>query len=78
MIGDAPRWPFQTHELTADWTFIRFHHGRRGRNANYSERELEEWALRIEQWASRVEVNAYFNNDRNGTPFATASGSAGA
>ena len=66
VIGDAPRWLFQTHELTADWTFIRFHHGRRGRNSNYSERELEEWALRIEEWAQRVEVNAYFNNDRNG------------
>jgi uncharacterized protein YecE (DUF72 family) len=66
VIGDTPKWPFQTHELTADWTLIRFHHGHRGRHSNYSERELEEWALRIEEWASRVEVNAYFNNDRNG------------
>jgi len=66
VIGDHPRRPFQTHELTTDWTFIRFHHGRRGRNGNYSERELEEWAARIAEWRRRVEVFAYFNNDWNG------------
>ena len=66
VIGDAPERPFQTHELTADWTFIRFHHGTRGRNSNYSERELEEWAERIERWARQGDVYAYFNNDRSG------------
>jgi uncharacterized protein YecE (DUF72 family) len=63
VIGDHPQRPFQTHELTADWTFIRFHYGHRGRKGNYSERELEEWAARIEHWRRRVEVYAYFNND---------------
>ncbi len=63
VIGDDPRRPFQTYELTADWTFVRFHSGRRGRNGNYSERELEEWAGRIERWRERVGVYAYFNND---------------
>ena len=66
VIGDSPERPFQTHELTADWTFLRFHHGSRGRNGNYSERELEEWAGRIETWRERVEVYAYFNNDWEG------------
>jgi uncharacterized protein YecE (DUF72 family) len=66
VIGDHPRRPFQTHELTADWTFIRFHYGSRGRNGNYSERELEEWAGRIEGWRRRAEAFAYFNNDWNG------------
>ena len=66
VIGDAPTRSFQAHELTADWTFIRFHHGSRGRNSNYSARELEEWAQRIEAWAARVDVYAYFNNDWNG------------
>jgi uncharacterized protein YecE (DUF72 family) len=65
VIGDHPRRPFQTHELTADWTFIRFHYGSRGRNGNYSERELEEWAGRIEGWRRRAEAFAYFNNDWN-------------
>lgn len=66
VIGDTPQRPFQAHELTADWTFIRFHHGHRGRNSNYSKRELEDWAHRIESWAKSVEVYAYFNNDRAG------------
>jgi uncharacterized protein YecE (DUF72 family) len=66
VIGDHPERPFQAHEVTADWTFIRFHYGRRGKNGNYSERELEEWAERIENWRGRVEVYAYFNNDWNG------------
>jgi uncharacterized protein YecE (DUF72 family) len=65
VIGDAPKRPFQTHELTADWTFVRFHYGHRGRNGNYSERELEEWARRFEEWRRRVDVYAYFNNDWN-------------
>jgi uncharacterized protein YecE (DUF72 family) len=65
VIGDSPNRPFQTHELTADWTFVRFHHGSRGRNGNYSERELEEWADRISAWREEVDVFAYFNNDWN-------------
>jgi uncharacterized protein YecE (DUF72 family) len=63
VIGDHPQRPFQAHELTADWTFIRFHYGHRGRNGNYSERELEQWAARIDRWRRRVDVYAYFNND---------------
>jgi uncharacterized protein YecE (DUF72 family) len=63
VIGDHPQRPFQTHELTADWTFVRFHYGRRGRNGNYSQSELEEWRDRIAGWRSSVEVFAYFNND---------------
>ena len=63
VIGDHPERPFQSYELTAAWTFVRFHYGHRGRNGNYSERELEEWAQRIEEWRSRIDVYAYFNND---------------
>jgi uncharacterized protein YecE (DUF72 family) len=66
VIGDDPARPFQTLELTAGWTYIRFHRGRRGRNGNYSERELEEWKRRIAAWRSEVEVYAYFNNDWEG------------
>ena len=66
VIGDDPRRPFQAHELTADWTFIRFHSGSRGRRGNYSESELEEWARRIEAWRREIDVYAYFNNDWEG------------
>jgi uncharacterized protein YecE (DUF72 family) len=65
-IGDHPERPFQTYEMTAGWTFVRFHHGHRGRRGNYSEAELEEWAERLDGWRRAVEVFAYFNNDWEG------------
>ena len=49
--------------LTTDWTYLRFHHGRRGRRGNYSETELREWASRVRDLAAEAEVFAYFNND---------------
>ena len=62
VIGDTPERPFQTHELTAHWTFVRFHHGSRGRRGNYSDHELEEWAQRISGWTVE-RAFLYFNND---------------
>ena len=64
VIGDRPEVKdFQTHEFTTDWTYVRFHYGSRGRRGNYSERELEEWARRLEHWLGDVEILVYFNND---------------
>ena len=62
-IGHTPERPFQTFDMTTDWTFLRFHYGARGRGGNYSERELREWAERIGAWRRKHEVFAYFNND---------------
>jgi uncharacterized protein YecE (DUF72 family) len=66
VIGDHPSRPFQSHEMTTDWTFVRFHHGARGRRGNYSDSEVDTWARRIAQWRRRLEVFAYFNNDWEG------------
>ncbi len=66
VIGDDPRRPFQTRELTTDWTFVRFHGGWRLGNGDYSEDELEEWARQVEDWRRRFEVYLYFNNDWEG------------
>ncbi len=66
VIGDHPERPFQALELTADWAYVRLHHGTRGRRGNYSDRELETWARRIGAWRRRAEVFVYFNNDREG------------
>jgi uncharacterized protein YecE (DUF72 family) len=68
VIADRPEvHAFQSRELTADWTFVRFHAGTRGRRGNYSETELQEWAERIAGWSERgVDVHAYFNNDWEG------------
>ena len=49
--------------LTTDWTYLRFHYGRRGHRGNYSERELREWAARVRELTESAEVFAYFNND---------------
>jgi uncharacterized protein YecE (DUF72 family) len=61
--GDHPERPFVPLELTADWTFLRFHFGHRGRRGNYSDTELDAWAERVRGLRRRVEVFAYFNND---------------
>jgi len=66
VIGDEPTRSFQTHEFTADFTFVRFHYGARGRGGNYSRSELEEWAARLGDWRREIEVFAYFNNDWKG------------
>lgn len=67
VIGDRPQvHAFQTQELTADFTFVRFHAGTRGRRGNYSHAELDEWAGRLSGWARTVDVFAYFNNDWEG------------
>ena len=64
VIGDRPEVKeFQTHVMTTDWTFVRFHYGSRGRRGNYSESELDDWARRFEDWSDEVEILAYFNND---------------
>ncbi|MBA3841590.1 MAG: DUF72 domain-containing protein [Actinobacteria bacterium] len=67
VIGDRPQVnKFQTHELTADFTFVRFHGGTRSWNGNYSHAELDEWAARLQSWSSSVDVFVYFNNDWEG------------
>lgn len=66
VIADDPERPFQTHEMTTDWTLIRFHRGSRGRGGKYSASELDTWARRLRQWRRVVEVFAYFNNDTRG------------
>ena len=66
VIGDDPGRPFQRRELTAAWTYVRFHRGAQGRGGNYSSRELVPWRRRIAAWRARAEVFAYFNNDWSG------------
>jgi uncharacterized protein YecE (DUF72 family) len=61
VVGDAPSRPFQERVVTTSWTYVRFHHGSRGRRGNYSDTELRGWA----EWLDRLQVPAwaYFNND---------------
>jgi uncharacterized protein YecE (DUF72 family) len=62
VIADRPEVRrFQAHERTADFVFLRFHHG--GGEGSYSHRRLTTWARRIEEWREEGDVYAYFNND---------------
>jgi uncharacterized protein YecE (DUF72 family) len=64
-IGDHPSRPFQSYDATADWRFIRFHYGARGRAGNYSATEIAQWAVRISRWRRSESVYVYYNNDWN-------------
>jgi uncharacterized protein YecE (DUF72 family) len=67
VIGDeSSRWVSSPHVRTTDWTYIRLHHGTRGRHGNYSRSEIETWARRISQWRRETEICLYFNNDWEG------------
>jgi uncharacterized protein YecE (DUF72 family) len=74
VIGDHPERPWQRHELTADFSFVRLHYGHRGRRGNYSATELDEWARELSRLARRAEVFAYFNNDWEGFAVRNARG----
>jgi uncharacterized protein YecE (DUF72 family) len=65
-IGDHPQRPWQPFVLTADWTYVRFHYGHRGRRGNYSDTELRAWAERLADAAAGAGVFVYFNNDWEG------------
>lgn len=56
-----------TQELTANFSYIRFH-GTSGRYAgNYPNHVLKKWATKIQGWADRLsDVYVYFNNDVGG------------
>jgi uncharacterized protein YecE (DUF72 family) len=64
--GDHPERPWQPLELTADWTFVRFHYGHRGRRGNYADSELQAWADRLSEVRAQADLYAYFNNDWEG------------
>jgi len=55
-------------EITADFTYLRFHGPTSARYAgSYSTRQLETWAQRIRAWRSQISaVYGYFNNDPGG------------
>jgi uncharacterized protein YecE (DUF72 family) len=74
VIGDHPERPWQSHELTADFSLVRLHYGHGGRRGNYSATELDEWARELMQLARRAEVFAYLNNDWEGFAVRNAQG----
>jgi uncharacterized protein YecE (DUF72 family) len=64
VVAHRKGYAFPDDVVTADFTFLRFHHGERGRRGNYSATELDAWAARVGDFArAELDVFAYFNND---------------
>jgi uncharacterized protein YecE (DUF72 family) len=67
VVADRPEVEaYQRRQLTANFAYVRFHHGSRGRRGNYSRTELEAWAYTLRGWSADRKVFAYFNNDWEG------------
>ncbi|MCL5103495.1 MAG: DUF72 domain-containing protein [Armatimonadetes bacterium] len=64
-IMDAPGLPLHLR-TTADFTYIRLHHGGEATQGDYSDDHLAEWARRIEPMLERGDLYVYFNNDQYG------------
>jgi uncharacterized protein YecE (DUF72 family) len=69
VVADSRRRPLPLPERTASWAYFRFHDGR-GRDGNYSERQLAEWAAGLRR--GRGDGYAFFNNDWEGFAVANA------
>jgi uncharacterized protein YecE (DUF72 family) len=49
---------------TADWTYVRFHHGRASPIPCYGERALQHWVDELTgSWSDDEDIYAFFNND---------------
>ncbi|MEX2984138.1 DUF72 domain-containing protein [Streptomyces sp. C36] len=60
---------------TADWGYLRFHHGRARPWPRYGSRALSTWAGRLaDAWSDRAPVYVYFNNDAGGAAVHDAAG----
>ena len=68
-LGHDARRPLPHASPVGPIAYLRLHHGARGLEGNYSDRELDTWRRRIAAWRSRRRVFAYLNNDWRG--FAT-------
>jgi uncharacterized protein YecE (DUF72 family) len=66
VIPDDARRELPAAKPVGPLAYLRLHYGARGRDGNYSERELETWRRRIAAWRSRRDVFAYLNNDWRG------------
>lgn len=62
VIGNHPGRPLQTRTRTAEWAYIRFHHGR-ARDGGYTPSQLEAWAELVRAWQGEGDVYAYFDDE---------------
>jgi uncharacterized protein YecE (DUF72 family) len=65
-LGDDARRQLPGASPVGPLAYLRLHYGSRGREGNYSERELGTWRRRIAAWRSKRPVFVYLNNDWQG------------
>jgi len=63
-ISDTPNWPM-SREITADFTYLRFHGPGQLFGSLYTNKQMKEWAKFIISKASLRKIYVYFNNDIN-------------
>jgi uncharacterized protein YecE (DUF72 family) len=63
VVAHDARRPLPAPPRTADFAFVRFHWGERGRRGNYSDAEVRDWAGRVSEYAGGDDAFVYFNND---------------
>jgi uncharacterized protein YecE (DUF72 family) len=62
-IGHDARRPLPPAAPAGPIAYLRLHFGERGRDGNYSPRELATWRRRIAAWRAARPIFAYLNND---------------
>jgi uncharacterized protein YecE (DUF72 family) len=65
-LGHDARRELPAASPVGPFSYLRLHYGVRGRDGNYSDRELETWRRRVAAWRSRRQVFVYLNNDWRG------------
>jgi uncharacterized protein YecE (DUF72 family) len=70
-IPVGPGYPRQ-EQMTAPFSYIRFHSGETRRDSSYTDKELAQWAAKIKQWLTERDIYAYFNNDAHAFAIANA------
>jgi uncharacterized protein YecE (DUF72 family) len=61
-------------ELTADFTYVRFHGATGKYQGNYTPQMLHKWANLIREWLPKLrDIYVYFNNDQGGYAVKNAS-----
>jgi uncharacterized protein YecE (DUF72 family) len=70
-IPVAPGYP-RKEQMTASFSYIRFHSSETGSNSSYTDKELQQWAGKIKQWLKQRDVYCYFNNDAQAFAIANA------
>lgn len=56
----------RSEQMTAPFSYIRFHGSETRSNSSYTDKELAQWTGKISDWLKQRDIYAYFNNDAQG------------